>query len=141
MAYVIKQKFQISELVNLPVVSKRIFVVEPDEYLLALYFYHLSRHGFEVKTSQAVDRLREELKGFSPQLILINLEIFDVLARAKTEDFLFHSPATRIITVGLGNSDEQIKSLLGRGVSAHIDRKFTRPQDVVTLAKTLIKNF
>jgi DNA-binding NarL/FixJ family response regulator len=47
-------------------------------------------------------------------------------------------PNVKIITLGMGLPEGYLTNLMSAGIVGHIDRKLTRPQDLVLLIKTII---
>ncbi len=141
MPYIFKQKLDISHLVNLQQPAHRILVAEPEQYLLALYASYLRAHNYEVAQCQELEFLEGSLKNFAPHLLIINAHFFadfhrlaGLLKNLKSE--FAHFP---IISLGDNLSGEMVKQLMELGVVSHIDRRFSRPGDIVSIAKNLLK--
>lgn len=142
MRYIVKQKINIADLVNLERLPHRVLIHEPEEYLLDLYNYHLAKHNFEVQSCQDVSKLEDCLVIFKPKVLIFNIDI------QPNQSFQSHwlmsfkrkYPEINIITTGYNTDAEQLKVLLGLGVSSHVNRKLSRPQDLVVLVQAIIKN-
>lgn len=142
MAYLFKKKFDIRELVNLDERPRRVFVVEPDHDLLLIYGGYLQDHGFEVELGKNEDFLIQRLKSQKPHLLLINAELLyqsqhlkRVLGVLAQEMSMF-----LVVSVGYDLSYEQVKEIMSIGAVSHVDRRFSRPHDVIMLIKSLLKH-
>lgn len=141
MAYIFKQKFNIGELARLPKAVNKVLIAEPEEYLLALYCYHLSGSDFFVRPCREVDAVYSQVVDFVPQLLIINQDF--LLAGGAPEGFMRRlrksNPSMRIVTLGNKTSASDLKGLMAAGPNAHIDRSLTKPQDIIAVARTLLK--
>lgn len=139
MAYLIKEKFTITDLTGIRVDPNRVIICEPEEYLAALYGYHLTQHNFDVKYCLNVAGIKELLSSFSPRLLVLNIE-----AENLSRDLLFslcrQFPNLNVITVGYNIGGEKIKKLMSDGVSGHIDRRLSRPKDLIYIVKAVLNN-
>jgi DNA-binding NtrC family response regulator len=137
--YLTKEKFNIHDLVNLSVKPHRILVISPDEALRQIYQRHLEADQFVVRSSHFEDWLK-----IAEDLITFDLLILDIVNERLTEQQKWLSelrgnyPSVKIITVGMGLSETDLTTLMSAGIVGHIDKKLTRPQDLVLLIKTFI---
>ena len=141
MAYLFRQKLNISELVDLAQAPKRILIHEPEEYLSALYAHYLRAHNFDVKHCPNWDKISAMVKSFRPQVFIFsadalvphtNVKIWGLLS-GLVSDF----PNLKLISTGLGNSSP-LKELMAAGVLGHINRKLSRPQDLAIIVKSIL---
>ncbi len=142
MAYLFKQKLTLGELVDISLPIHRILLHEPEEYLAGLYRHHLTKHNFQVEHCPSVNLLNAHILNFKPTLLVFSVDESD---NVKTSaNWLLHikkqNPEIFIITTGLNTNSEILKTLLNVGVSSHINRRLSRPQDLVILAQTILKN-
>jgi response regulator of citrate/malate metabolism len=142
MAYLIKNKFNIEQLVDLQKNLWKVFLLEPELYLLNLYQSYLHTHEFFVEPAQSVDGIERRLKRFQPHLLILNAVFFEkekqlhkIINNLKAESINF-----QIISFGAGLSQEQLKNVMSAGVVSHIDRRFSRPIDIIHIAKSILNN-
>lgn len=140
MSYIFKQKFHISELVPQERAVKKILIAESDSFLGALFAYHLSSEDYHVKSCNQLDAVHRHLASFAPHLLIINPGLVGGAAKAS---HAFRQakqayPHLLIVTVSFDSGSEEVKHLMAAGVNAHVDRRFTKPQDVVRIINTLL---
>ena len=142
MAYLIKNKFNIEQLVDLQKNLWRVFLLEPEQYLLNLYHNYLHENDFFVEPAQSIDGIEYKLKKFKPHLLILNSIFFEkeknlhkIIGNLKSEDTNF-----QIISFGAALSHVQLKIVMSAGVVSHIDRRFSRPIDIIHIAKGLLNN-
>lgn len=140
MSYLIKQQIKLSDLVDLAGDLKLVLVAEPEDCLYGIYARHLREHRFVVHRCDGLDRVPDRLREHCPHLLVLSLE-FDGgvrsavrLLRRLKEEF----PELHVVTVSTAAGADDLKVLMSAGVSSHIDRKFSRPQDVAVVAKTVL---
>ena len=138
MAYIYRQKLNLSELVDLPKISRRVVVYEPNDYLGALYRHYLRAHNFDVKHCPDLLLLKETVAAFAPGLLVFCADAgrTGVILKNFSQNF----PSLKIVTTAYNLNQEEVSSLMAFGVQSHINRRFSRPQDLVLLARTLIDN-
>ncbi len=133
MAYLFKQK-----LVFKPVPPARlVFVVEPEEYLLELYCKHLLAEQYEVRGFRDLDALvLPPGRGAGPDVAVISTQ---QLRRPDFQDIKTEKlPASvKIISVGSSTDADFIRNLMSMGVSSHLERRLTRPRDLVEIVGAL----
>lgn len=142
MRYIVKQKLNIADLVNIKQQNHKILLYEPEDFLAGLYLKHLIGGDFEVKHSPVLELLYGHIKEFNPKVIIFNLDTsIDINTKINwLKNFKKESPEVYIITTGFNTTSEILRIILGLGISSHINRRLSRPQDIVVLAKTLLKN-
>lgn len=137
--YLTKEKFNIQDLVDLSFKPSRILVISADEMLRQIYQQHLEANKFLVGLGHYKDLIpaSEELTQYDLWILDIVNELFDEqqqwLVVAKNS-----YPNVKIITLGMGLPEGYLTNLMSAGIVGHIDRKLTRPQDLVLLIKTII---
>lgn len=135
MSYIFKQKLNISDLAPVDSVVPKVLVFEPEDYLGGLYKHHLNNHSFDVRHCVSHHEIDGWINFFSPDLLIFSLDSDFSLSDAKK---IFKKiPHIKIITTSFNISHENVKDLMASGVLGHINRRFSRPKDLVTLAKTL----
>lgn len=140
MAYIFRKKFDIRELADIRKPEKRILIAEPQEDLLALYAYHLSRHDFFVRPCMYPAELAQRLADFSPHLLIINSSFYGEPAHTalRLKRLRESTPNLLIVTMGLGTDHTHVRPLMDSAISAHIDRKFSKPADMVDIVHSLL---
>lgn len=141
MPYVLKQKFNVAELSGIVKPLKRALLVISEEVLRDIYFRLFLQHDFDVRAVSFGDHRTMTSHLNSTDLLVIDLldsqnsdrmEFLKILSR----DF----PAMSVITVGYQLSEQTLNKIMALGVVGHLDRKFSRPEDLVKIAKS-IKQF
>ena len=138
MPYIVKQKLKIEDLVSLPKQPARVLVFEPSAYLGALYRHYFGLHGFEAMHSPDLDGLPQVLSVFLPGLLVFSAE--QPRPEAALRPLLRDFPGLKIVTTAYNLNHAVVSRLMSAGVLSHINRRFSRPQDLVVLARTLINH-
>ena len=141
MSYITKQKFSLNDLLP-PRDHKIVGIVEAEEYLAKLYQQYLSRHAYGVHICSAVHLVGEFVYTTSPDLLVINPDIFQKLDTlvGVIEDLIEAYPKLLIVTIGYNSEHEQLRQLMSAGIVSHLNRKLSRPQDLVIIVKSLLQN-
>ncbi len=137
MSYLFKEKFNIGDLVNIQTQTNRVVICEPEDYLAALYAHYLSRHNFDIKHCPQVETLTGVLKLFSPRILVFNVDA-QKSGRRLILGLRRQFPGISVITVGYNTSGELIKELMSAGVSGHIDRRLSKPKDLIHIVKAVL---
>jgi hypothetical protein len=140
MAYIFKQKLNISDLANLKQRPKRIIIYEPEEYLSALYSHYLKEHNFDVKHCPDLKLLKTLMAAFMPQMLVYSIEGAENQEAKLSRLFQLKKefPNTLVITTGFNADSEILKLLLKGGIASHINRKLSRPQDLGIIVKSIL---
>ncbi len=142
MAYIFKQKLRIEDLVDLPVREKKVLIHEPEEYRAALYGSYLRDHNFVVDFCPHIFFLNDSVKTFSPHLLIFNLEGDGQGSKiAWLLSFKQRFPNVLVVTLGFNTDAETLKLLMPAGLSSHINRRLSKPQDIVEVVKALLNNY
>lgn len=119
--------------------KKNILLVEPEEYLFNLYSKYLVENGFVVKDCREIAKLNLVVKNENPEILILSLDI-----TPDTYEFFYLlggirkvNSEVKIITMGHNAPPDVVKNCMSLGVCGHMDRRFTRPQDIVLIVKTL----
>lgn len=135
MPYIFKQKLSLQDLVNIENQVFRILIYEPEEYLGAIYSRYLFSDRFDIMHCQSPAEVYENLNKFNPGLLIYNID--------QDREFVYGRliikkiPELKVITTAYNINHEVISRLMSLGVVSHINRRFSRPQDLALLAKTL----
>lgn len=131
MAYLFKQKIILSPAAP----ASLVFVVEPEEYLLDLYCRYLLTGEFLVKGFKALDALDANHVP-APDVVVINTRFLQQPDFPKFRASLFPAPV-KIISVGMVQDQDFVHNLMSLGVSGHLERRLSRPQDLVEIVKAI----
>jgi hypothetical protein len=113
-------------------------IFEPEEYLAALYGYYLREHNFDIKHCPDIDKLRSLIISFQPELLVLNADVpgkVSVIPAGLINEF----PDLKVISTGYNLNGQGIGELMANGVICHINRRLSRPQDLVILVETILK--
>ena len=139
MNYIYKQKFQLTDLVPLPELNKKVLIYEPSYELGQVYSQHLSRRNYLVTHCTNLELIKQHLVYWQPHLVLfsidglaINLDLFAKLSGLRQDQGL------QVITLGYEVSDEILKKLMSMGVASHVNRKLSRPRDLVEIIDNVL---
>ncbi len=142
MAYLLKQKFNISELAPQTQAPKKIMLIEPEYYLRVMLKKLLETEQFVVASAEKISESKVILEFFEPDIAVIsphsenNFQVFLLgLANLRND---YH--ALPILTIGNRLPMEVMKNIMDLGVVSHLERALTRPHDIATIIKTLFKN-
>jgi len=140
MAYLFKQKLRLEELVDVDSIKRRILMFEPDEDLAAVYARYLSFNNFQLRHVPTLFNLQATL--FNPELLIFRADIPFPLAGTKNlfRRLMGDFPGLKVITTGYNLSSEDIRELMSSGVVSHMNRRTSRPQDLVLVVKTILTN-
>ena len=140
MSYIHKQKFNISDLVPEDLRVRHVLVVEPEYYSRQLYVKHLREHGFKPAHSSDLSEGLVLLKSLKPQAAILSPH-----AESSYENFIYALSLVRkmypelpIITVGEALPVSVLAEIMGLGVSGHLEKKLTRPGDIVTVINAIL---
>ena len=138
MAYIFKQKLQISDLADLKQTQKKVLLYQPEEYLGLLYGHYLKLHNFDVKHCPALDTIKAQATAFLPHVLIFNIHGQDANRELSwLGGFKKEFPSVYVVTVGMNIDAGSLKKLLDIGVSSHVNRRHSRPQDIAILTKAL----
>jgi DNA-binding NarL/FixJ family response regulator len=140
MSYIFKQKFDLNDLVSQPQVEfKTILVAEPEEYLLNLYCDYLSNHNYIPHACSHINLLESKTVLHRPDLLLLSLDLFADKNKISNDFFNYRKqfPHIKILCLGQNVDSEIVKKVMEFGVSSFVERRFSTPQDVVNLVKSI----
>ncbi len=142
MAYMFRQKLRLEDLAGFEAPAKKVLVFEPEEYLGALYSHYLRMHAFEVMHCLERENLQSSLLAFAPHLLVFNADAESDFAarRARLLECKNSKPDLLIVTTALNASSKDVSDLMSAGVLSHINRNFSRPQDLGLVVRALLSN-
>jgi hypothetical protein len=142
MAYIFKQKLNIHDLAGVVHRQKRVLVHEPEEYLSALYGHYLREHNFDVKHCPDLGKISHLIASFRPDVLVFCSDATHSLSSREIKKLLsgfsLELPDLRLVATGLNSSGELLRELMSAGVLGHINRKLSRPQDLVVVIKSIL---
>ena len=141
MQYIEKQKFNINDLVALKIRMPVVVVIEPDAYLADLYAKYIMAAHYKAHIRRDILDIHSFLEQVNPHVILFNphmhpsTKVF-VAELAKIRKNL---PSVILITIGQTTETEEIKHYMEAGIASHINRRLTRPGDIIVIIQSLLK--
>jgi len=143
MAYLFREKFKVSDLAVLQRRPGRlVLIMELEDYLRELYAKHFSDNDLKVVHCTRAEELFEHVRTYGPQLLLVNIDVLDRFSRMLGLLKLVRASFSRlpVVAISSGLDVDGLKELMDIGISSHIDRRFTRPADVVHVVKAILNN-
>ncbi len=116
---------------------KKILIAEDDRFLQNIYRVKLTKEGFEVRVAGDGQEFLEELKTFTPDVILLDLVMpvvdgFTVLQTVKSDPKFKNIPV--IVTSNLGQ-DEDVKKAMKLGAKDYIIKSDTALSGIIEKIK------
>jgi DNA-binding NarL/FixJ family response regulator len=119
--------------------TKIILLAEPELESRALYYKHLSSDPeVTVSICEEPSKLLELLSSLEPDLLIINPGENPARSLVFLQSIKKVQPSLRIITVGYGTPDNYLDRFMQLGVSYHINRHLSRPQDILAAAQQVL---
>jgi len=142
MAYIVKEKFNIFDLVPEAGGGKSVIVAEPEWYLAKMYQKHLLSNGFKVRLAGEPYEIHGLLRAAPTNAVLLNIEMYEHSNAASQHiaHIMENFPGVIIVTVGFDTAGEDLKKYMSAGIGSHMNRKMSKPGDVVHIFKTLLQN-
>lgn len=134
MAYLFKQRLILPSTTP----ASLVFVVEPEEYLLDLYCKYLIAETFVVKGFKALEDIGAG-SAFAPDVVVLNTALLRQPDFPKFKSDFLPAPV-KIISIGIVEDQDIISKLMSLGVAGHLERRLSRPQDLVEIVKAVIYN-
>jgi hypothetical protein len=138
MAYLFRQKLNIEEITGIAQLRRKVLIYEPEEYLAALYMHYLRSHNFDIKDCPDLVQIKEHIASFNPELLVFSTDFQTAFSSASSLSQSF--PSLKIVTTGYNTDNERVSQFMGLGVLSHLNRRFSRPEDLSTIIKTLLNN-
>ncbi|MBI2609842.1 response regulator [Candidatus Giovannonibacteria bacterium] len=114
--------------------TKKILIVDDDEFLLEMYALKFRESAFEVEVSHSGEEVLEKLRsGYAPDVLLLDIVMpaidgFEVLKMIKKENLL--PSALLIVLTNLGQK-EDVEKGLRLGATDYIVKANYTPSEVV----------
>ena len=120
--------------------KKTILLAEPEPEARALYHKYLTSPNVTVSVCGDLSKLLEHLTLLEPDLLIINPGKNPAHSLAFLQSIKQAQPVLRIITIGYGTPDSYLDRFMQLGVSYHINRHLTRPQDIAVAAQQVLED-
>jgi len=117
----------------------KILVIEDVKELSDLVTLYLSREGFEVKVAESGEEGFEIIEGWSPELVILDINLPGMDGFEFLQKFRRSSDAP-VLIVSARNSDEDQISGLGIGADEYITKPFS-PKVLVARVRALFRRF
>lgn len=119
-----------------------VVLYEPHEFLSRMYRRHLENIQFRVIVCDELGNLLELIRKNRPHVLIAaigsSLEGISLDELAIVND---NFPYLHVVTLSDNLEDADISSLMKLGVSSHVNRKFTRPRDIASVARHVVSIF
>lgn len=140
MAYIFREKFKISDLAPQAALVKKIMLLDEDEDLLNFYGSLLAQKNFEIVACPSLPEVDGLVRRHRPKALICNLDIFSSPTEfVRLLDSLrkFY-PELLCITHTIKFGQNDLRQLMSAGVSGHIERRFSRPSDMVMVVRAAL---
>ncbi len=137
MKYVFKQRIVTVSRINQP--GGLVLVVAHEPQLFALYVRHLEPE-FKVFGSSDPQLLVTDIRRHVPDIVLLNIDA-PTLGVPAVQKVTRMFPLLKVVTTSLSADEAIMREVMNAGVSGHINRTLTRPQDVVVMVKQALGIF
>jgi hypothetical protein len=140
-AYLFKQKLNLTDLAGVTVIPKRILIYEPETYLAALYAHYLRMHNFDIKHCPNLSEVTDMIISFQPHLLIFCADGITPPFRAPSLISALNRrfPELSLLTTARDLGHQGTKDLMDAGVLGHLNRNLSRPQDIPILVKTILQ--
>ena len=142
MTYVFKEKFQLADLANVSRVAKCVVLLETDSILRDIYKTEFGLLGLDSVFCENQFEVDSVVKRHNPHLFICNTDIFknesELIELLKYIKKIYHY--LPLLTYSLRTSPDLLSKLLNCGVSSHLDRKFSRPRDLLDIVRAVLNS-
>lgn len=122
--------------------KKSIILVEDDLALVEMYRDKLRDEGFRVLTvtdgKLALQRIRQGADLILLDILMPNLNGFEILKRIKNEETLKNIPVIVLTNIGSNSIDNDKKLAFSLGATDYMIKSLNTPSDVVEKIKSII---
>ncbi len=120
--------------------NKIIVLAEPEPETRGLYHKHLASPNIVIQLCEDLEKLPGVLELYQPDLLIVNPGANPASGLVFLKNLRKFQPNLSIITIGYGTPDEYLDRFMELGVSCHINRYLTRPQDVTVAVTQVLGN-
>jgi CheY-like chemotaxis protein len=122
--------------------KKSILLIEDDETLVDMYKEKLKNSGFRVLTVTdgkiALQRIRQGADLILLDILMPNLNGFEILKRMKSEPEIKDIPVIVLTNIGSESTDNDKKFALSLGAVDYMVKSLNTPEDVVDRIKQVL---
>lgn len=122
--------------------KKSILLIEDDEALVDMYKEKLKNSGFRVLTVTdgkiALQRIRQGADLILLDILMPNLNGFEILKRMKSEPEIKDIPVIVLTNIGSESTDNDKKFALSLGAVDYMVKSLNTPEDVVDRIKQVL---
>lgn len=114
--------------------KKKILIVDDDNFLLDMYAFKFSQHGFEVHTFLEAKKVLEKLKeGLEPDVIILDLIMPEMDGFELLEELESQKLCPNAVKIVLSNKSQQsdMDRCSSLGVKCYIAKANSTPAEVV----------
>ena len=115
--------------------NRRVLVIEDDVDLNTAYCLVLSREGFEVASVKDGLEGIEKLKGFTPDLVLLDLHMkkMDGVEFLRESSIASEIPAAKVVVFTNFDLNDEIQKAFDLGASRYVLKSMVSPKQLVKL--------
>ncbi len=141
MTYLFKQKLRLADMAGTAPRPNKVLIYEPEEYLSALYGHYLTMDSFDVRRAFDLGDVAQLTQIYFPDIVVFSLEGGSGMPAgiAWILNFKQTFPNSFVVTTAFNTGAEELKIIMSAGVSGHINRQLTRPQDLATVLKNILQ--
>lgn len=142
MNYLKKQKFNILELIETSS-NLRILFYEPHLTLGEIYKNYLRQKKYEIIDCYELTDLEDLISKNEPHTVIFsihNLNIFSEIVK-KIQRVSNKYSRLPILSYAYELPAEHVSNLMKAGIVSHVDRKFSKPKDLVFLIETILQKY
>lgn len=132
------KKFNMNEIFETNLNKPIVVLAETDPETRAIYARYLSRANFIVNLCAEVDALHKQMLVYEPDILVCNPNFLFGFSSSVFHNIRSLYPKLPIVTVGDSVVDTDMDKLMKLGVSAHLSRKFSQPNDLVFTVEQLL---
>ncbi len=134
MEYLFREKLIRPGLKIQDVFPRMVLIAEPSKPLCEIYARLFNPDDFMVHSCTEYAVLNMLLRELDPALLLLTITPFKHDSFSHVKKITKNHPELKIITMSHDSEQQGLGKLMSLGVSGHINKKLTRPKDVVELA-------
>lgn len=122
--------------------KKSVMIIEDDETLISMYKEKIKNAGFRVLTvtdsKLAMQRIRQGADLILLDILMPNLNGFEVLKRIKQDEKTKNTPVIVLTNIGSESIDNDKRLALSLGASDYLIKSLNTPESVLNRIKEII---
>ena len=125
----------------MPIIPKKILLVDDDKFLLDMYAIKFSKSGYEVKTADSTDGAFQLIKGgYAPDIILTDVVMpgmdgLEMISKIQSEKL---APKAALIMLTNQGSSDDVGRARQLNVDGYIVKATTVPSDVLKSVENIL---